>query len=327
MQRTVAFALFGLALCISLGSDGQTLQSPYPIKPVKVLVPFQAGGVPDVIARMLAQELSARLGQQFVVENRVGAGGSIALAYVAKSPADGYTLLVSSRGPLTILPHVAKTREFDVFKDFAPISILGSSVFYVVACPKHPLTTLSDLASYAHRQPLTYPSAGYGSETHIAGAILNQRLGINMTHIPYKGVPLMMTDLISCNVDLGFGAYGTVLQFIKTGKLKALAVSSKNREPETPEVPTLKELGFDYLDVVLLPWYGILAPANTPQFIIDKLHAATVDILKMESFQDRLRVRGITGISSKTPKDFSMVISEEFKRMEKIVREGKIVAE
>lgn len=317
MHGAISFALFSLALFISSGSAAQ---AQYPIKPVKVVVPFQPGG-------LLAQELSNRLGQQFVVDNRVGAGGSIALAYVAKSPVDGYTLLVTPQSPLTIGPHVVKSREFDVIKDFAPISILGRSAFYVIVCPKIPLTTLSDLAAYARRQPLTYPSSGYGSETHIAGAMLNQRLGINMTHVPYKGVPLMMADLISCAVDFGFGAYGTVLPFIKAGKLKAIAVSSANREPETPEVPTLKELGFDYLDIVLLPWYGVLAPANTPRFIIGKLHAETVEILKMDSIRERLRGRGITGMSSEAPKDFSALISVDFNRLKKIVREGKIAAE
>jgi tripartite-type tricarboxylate transporter receptor subunit TctC len=319
-KRWMSAILFNCALCISLGAAAQ---SPYPNKPVKFVVPYLAGGAPDVLARTLAQELSTRLGEQFIVENRAGAGGNIGAAYVAKAPADGYTLFFASEAPLAINPHIYKSPGFDPIKDFAPITQLVSTAYYVIVCPKLPVATLKELAAYARQKPLTYASTGYGTTMNLAGELLKLGMGFDMAHVPYKGVPPAMVDIMACAVDVGFSAYGSGLPFIKGGKVKALAISTAMRMPETPDVPTLRELGLANMEQVESS-FSVLAPAGTPKPIIDLLHSEIVKVMKTKAMQDNVRNRGMTVMINETPAEFAAWIVETSRRYKKIVTDAKI---
>ncbi len=308
-----------------LTAAGVQAQGAYPAKPVKLVVPFLPGGAPDVVARVVAQELSTRLGQQFIVENRAGAGGNVAADYIAKSAPDGYALLAASEAPLVMNPHVYKSLPYDPVNDFSPVILIAQSAFYVVACPKLPIATMSDLVALAKRQRLSYASSGHGTNMNMNGETVKVQAGIDMTHVPYKGAPPAMADVMSCNVDIGFGAFGTVLPLIKGGRLKALAVSTAARAPETPEVPTLAESGFPELSRQEA-YYGFLAPARTPAPIIDLLNREVREILKMPAIIEGFRARGLTVISG-SPKDFAERLANDYKKYGKIVKDARIRTE
>ena len=323
MRKVLSFLLFCAVLSLSSGVAAQGL---YPNKPVKFVVSFLAGGAPDVVARMLAQELTTRFGQQFIVENRAGSGGSIGAGYVAKSPPDGYTLFFATEAPLVINPLLYKSLSYDTLKDFTPITMLVKTAFYVIVCPRLPVSTLSELAAHARRQPTTYASTGHGTTMNLAGEMLKKGMSFDMTHVPYKGVPPAMGDIMSCTVDVGFGAFGSALPLIKAGKVKALAISTPNRVPETPDVPTLRESGFASLEQIESS-FSLLAPAGTPQPVIDLLYAEVVKIMKTKSMQDRMAERGITVQVSDTPADFAAWITSASRRYKTIIDDAKISIE
>src|SRR5215469_11602883 len=227
----VLFVILMLSLCAAARSSAE---EHYPNRTVKFVVPYLAGGAPDVLARVLAEELSNRLGQQFIVEDQGGMGGSLGAANVAKSAPDGYTLLFSSEAPLVINPQIYHSLGYDPVADFAPITLLVRTAFYVITCPTLPVSSIQELASYGRTHHLTYASTGFGTTMNLAGEMLKRKLAFEMTHIPYKGVPPSMTDIMACNVDVGFGAYNSALPLIKSGKVKALAISTTTRAPATP---------------------------------------------------------------------------------------------
>ena len=323
MKRVLSAICFGFAACMALGASAQ---AQYPHKPVRFIVPYGAGGAPDVLARMIAEELSKTFGEQFIVENRGGAGGNIGAAAAAKAAPDGYTLLFASEAPLAINPHIYKSPGFDPIKDFAPITMLVKTAYYVVVCPKLPVNSLKDLAAYARQKPLSYASTGYGTTMNLAGELLKQGMNFDMAHVPYKGVPPAMTDIMACAVDVGFGAHGTALPLIKSGRVKGLAVSSETRMPETPEIPTLRELGFANMEQVESS-FSVLAPAGTPQAIIDVLHAEILKVMRSKKMQDAVKARGMTVLLSEKPADFAAWIVEASKRYKKIVTDAKITVD
>lgn len=296
---------FAASLSIVLAASGPGLshaQSPYPTRPVRLIVPYLAGGAPDIVARVLGQELASSLGQAFIVENRPGAGGSLATEYVVKAAPDGYTLLVTPDSPLTINPSVFKNLSYDPAKDLAPISTVASSSFFVVACPKSSANSIDDLVSEARTRRVTYASSGIGTIMHISGEAIRLRAGVNLTHVPYKGAPPAMADVMNCNVDFGFGAYGTVLPFIKSGKLKALAVSSNQRDPDLPAVPTVAEAGYPELAQLETP-YGVLAPAGTPLAVVTALNTAIAAALKKAAVVEGFHKRGMV-VATSTPEGY-----------------------
>jgi tripartite-type tricarboxylate transporter receptor subunit TctC len=301
-------------------------QADYPSRPVRFVVPYAPGGGPDVTARLLAAELAKRLGQPFVVENRTGAGGSLATDYVAKASADGYTILAPSEAPLVINPHVFKSVGYDALKDFAPVILTVKSAFYVVACPKLEASTVGELVALAKRKPVSYASSGAGTNMHLAGETLNQRAGIAMTHIPYKGALPAMGDVMNCNVQIGFGAYGTVLPMIKAGKLKALAISTEKRSPDTPQVPTLAEGGLSEVAASLEAYYGLFAPAKTPGAVVARLNAEVAEVLKMPAMVEALNARGLLVLSG-TPAEAGARIAADYARYARVVKAGNIRAE
>jgi tripartite-type tricarboxylate transporter receptor subunit TctC len=314
------YKLVALVAMYSLTPTLASAQSvPYPNRSVKVIVAISPGGTPDILARLLSAKLSQRTGQQFIVENRVGAGGNIAAELTAKAPADGYTLFFPANAVLTLNPAVYERPGFDPLRDFAPISIMGTGGYYFLACPNVPAKSMQELVALAKKGPGTfsYATAGHGTSHHLAGEMLNNMAGIRLTHVPYKGFGQGVTDALSCKVDLIIGAVAAGNPYVKSGRLKALAVTSKSRFDGTPEVPTMIESGFPDFEVEA--WYGLLAPARTLRTVIDKLHAETVAVLKEKDIVDRLGEQGLEVVGN-SPEEFSARIRNELEKSTRLVK-------
>jgi tripartite-type tricarboxylate transporter receptor subunit TctC len=278
-------------------------------------VPFPPGGAPDLVGRTLANRLSERLGQPFVVENRTGAGGNIAAEAVAKSAPDGYTLLATSDGPLVINPSVYPSMPFDTLRDFAPISIAASAGLVLMACPSLPASSLQDVLNLTQSRKLTYASSGYGSSQHVAAELLKDSATIELTHVPYKGFGAAVGDAISCNIDLIFGAISTGIPHVRSGKLKPIAVTQPKRHPGLPDTPTFGEAG--HPGVVIEAYMGLLAPAGTPRAIIDKLAIEVAAILAEKETAERLTGAGLDLVRS-TPEQYAARIRADLVKYAKL---------
>jgi tripartite-type tricarboxylate transporter receptor subunit TctC len=289
----------------------------YPTRPVKVVIPFPPGGAPDLVGRALAARLGERLGQPFVPENRSGAGGNIAAEAVAKAAPDGYTLLATSDGPLVINPNVYASVPFDPLRDFAPISLTASIGLVLMACPSAQITTVSDLTVLARSKKLSFASSGFGSSQHLAGEMLKASAGIELTHVPYKGFGQAVLDAVACNVDLVFGAISSGLPYVRSGKLKAIAVTIPRRHPGLPDTPTFAEAG--HPGVAMEAYFGMLAPAGTPRAIIERLHAEVVAVLKEKDTAERLGGAGLDVVGS-SPEDFAARIKTDLERFAKVAK-------
>jgi len=289
----------------------------YPSRTVRVVVPFPPGGAPDLVGRTLANRLSERLGQPFVVENRTGAGGNIAAEAVAKAAPDGYTLLATSDGPLVINPSVYKDLAFNALRDFAPISIAASAGLVLMACPALPASSLQEVLALAKSRKLTYASSGYGSSQHVAAELLKDSAGIDLTHVPYKGFGAAVGDAMSCNVDLIFGAISTGIPHIRSGKLKPIAVTQPKRHPGLPETPTFGEAG--HRAVVMEAYMGLLAPAGTPRDIVDKLYSEVQIILKEKETSERLTGAGLDLVRS-SPDEYAARIKADLEKYAKLAK-------
>lgn len=287
----------------------------YPNRTVRVVVPFPPGGAPDLVGRTLANRLSERLGQPFVVENRTGAGGNIAAEAVAKSTPDGYTLLATSDGPLVINPSVYPTMPFDTLRDFAPISIAASAGLVLMACPSLAISSVSDMIALAKKKKLTYASSGYGSSQHVAAELLKDSATIDLTHVPYKGFGAAVGDAISCTVDLIFGAISTGIPHVRAGKLKPIAVTQPKRHPGLPNTPTFSEAG--HPSVVMEAYMGLLAPAGTPRSIVDKLYTEVAAILLEKEPAERLTGAGLDLVRS-TPEQYAARIRADLVKYAKL---------
>jgi tripartite-type tricarboxylate transporter receptor subunit TctC len=264
----------------------------YPTRTVRVVVPFPPGGAPDLVGRTLANRLSERLGQPFVVENRTGAGGNIAAEAVAKSAPDGYTLLATSDGPLVINPSVYPAMPFDTLRDFAPISIAASAGLVLMGCLSLPVSSLQDVLNLAKSRKLTYASSGYGSSQHVAAELLKDSAAIDLTHVPYKGFGAAVGDAISCNVDLIFGAISTGIPHVRAGKLKPIAVTQPKRHPGLPDTPTFGEAG--HPGVVMEAYMGLLievAAILLEKETAERLTGAGLDLVRSTPEQYAARIR------------------------------------
>ena len=291
-------------------------QGAYPARAVKVIVAVSPGGTPDILARLLSAKLSQRTGQQFIVENRVGAGGNIAAEATARAPADGYTLFFPANAVLTLNPAVYDRPGFDPLRDFAPISIMGTGGYFFLACPNVPAKSMQELVALAKQRPLTYATAGHGTSHHLAGEMLNRMAGIQLTHVPYKGFGQGVTDALGCKVDLIIGAVASSLPYAKAGRLRALAVTSASRFGGLPEVPTMVEAGFPGFEVDA--WYSLLAPARTPRAIIDRLNAEMVSVVKEKDMIERLREQGLEAVGN-TPEEFAVRLRAELEKSRQLV--------
>jgi tripartite-type tricarboxylate transporter receptor subunit TctC len=287
---------------------------------VRIIVPYPPGGPTDLLTRSIAAKLSARFGQPFIVENRSGAGANIGTEEAARAAPDGNTLLLGASGPLIVNVSLYKHLRFDPRKDFAPITNIASIPLVLLAHPSLPVDSVQQLIAYgkAHPGELSYGSSGAGSGGHLAGALFAQRAGIEMTHIPYRGMAPATTDLLAGHLKLMVGGLMSALPSLKTAQLKALAVVTPQRVPFAPDIPTVAESGLPGFEIQV--WYGLLAPAKTPPAIVDKLHAAIIDAIDKPDVDKTLFVDGGLVKIASTPEEFKAQIAREIPQYAAIVK-------
>ena len=315
----------GCAAGLSVHAPSSPAQK-YPTKPIRLIVPFAAGGSTDAIARVLGQRLGEKLGQQFIVDNRTGANGNIGTDIVAKAQPDGYTLLMAFDATMVINPSAYAKLPFDPVKDFAPITKVAALPLILVAHPSFPANNVKELIAYAKQKPgVNYSSSGHASTPHLAMLMFEQRTGTRFTHIAYKGGGQAVVDVLAGQVPLLATAIPTVQAHLKSGKLKALALTSVKRHASLPDVGTFAEAGLSGFDVAA--WYGLLAPAGTPRAVIARLHDETVKILATPEMQERfLTTLGGDAVGN-TPEQFAADIKADIARWSKIVKESGLKVE
>ena len=311
------------AACLLAALAGGAPTQDYPAKPIRLIVPFATGGVTDTIARVMADKLSQRLGQNMIVENRPGGSGNPGTQYVAQSAADGYTLLLAFDGTMVINPFVFPKVPFDTVKDFVPVTKLGDAALVLVAHPSLPAKNFGELMAYSKANPgkLSFGHSGTGGTTHVAGELLKQRTGLDMTHIPYKSGGQAVIDAIGGQVPLAYSAVAGAQAYVKAGKLVAIGVSTPRRVGSLPGVPTFIEQGVSGFDVS--SWVGVMAPAKTPRAVIDKLNAAIVAVLKEPDVRERFATLGIEPVGN-TPEQFGEQIKVDLARWQKVVEAARI---
>jgi len=297
----------------------------WPAKPVRYLVGYAPGGGTDIVARTMGVRLTDMLGQQFVIDNRPGAGGNIATETLIRAPADGYTIMAGNIGPIAVNPSLYKL-SFDPLRDLAPVSLLALAPLLIVVHPALPAKNIKELIALAKREPgkLSYSSAGTGSSNHLAGALFNMLAGVETVHIPYRGAGPAMIDLLAGQVMLSFVTMPSAMSHIKTGKLRVLAVTSNKRSSIAPEVPTTAEAGLPGHEVSA--WYSVVVAAGTPKPIIDRLHGALVKTLQVPEVRDRLIAEGADPIGN-TPEEFGTFMAAETAKWAKVVKVSGMKAE
>jgi tripartite-type tricarboxylate transporter receptor subunit TctC len=319
--------LSALGAAFVLGAPSTTwAQSAWPAKPVRIVVPFTAAGTTDILARALAPELQRVLGQPFVVDNKPGAGGNLGAAEVAKAPADGYTLLMGTVGTHAINPALYPKMPYDHVKDFAPVTLVAGVPNVLVVNPafaqKHGIQSVADLIKVAKAQPgrLNFASSGNGTSIHLSGELFKAMTGTFMVHFPYRGSGPALMDLMGGNTDLMFDNLPSAMVHIKSGKLKALAVTSAQRSGALPDVPTVAEAGGAALAAYeASSWFGLLAPAGTPPEIIQRLQQETAKALNSPAIKERLLSQGAIP-SGNTPAEFAKLIEQETKKWAAVVK-------
>jgi tripartite-type tricarboxylate transporter receptor subunit TctC len=297
----------------------------YPARPVRLIVPYAAGGNADIVGRLVGQRLAENLGQPVVIDNRGGANSIIGTAVAAKSPPDGYTLLIVAPAIATN-PSMVKELPYDTLRDLAPISLVGSTPIILVAHPSLPGRTLKELIALARARPgeLNYASSGHGSPANLAGALMNLMAGIKLVHVTYKGTAQATNDVIAGHMHLGFPSMTSVLPHVKAGKLKALGITGLKRSPLAPEIPTVAEGGLPGYQASI--WNGLLAPAGTPGPVIARLNAETVKGLGSPEMRARFAGLG-ADIETSSPGDFRAFIESETKKWARVIRESGIRVE
>ncbi len=314
-----------LAAALPLATAATFAQTAYPSKPVKIVVPFPPGGTSDVLARLIGVKLGEALGQPVLVENRAGSGGNIGADQVAKSPADGHTLLLMDVGNLAIAPSLYKL-PFNVLNDFAPVSMVAYSPHLLVTSTKVPANTVAELVTYAKAKDVRLSfaaAAGMGSATHLAGVVFARRNGIDWNYVPYKGGAQAMTDLLGGHVDVTFNGMVATYPHVKAGKIKLIALSSAKRNSVLPQVPTVAEAMPGFLTG---SWQGLLAPAGTPKAVVDKLHNEVARIVTLPEVQEKLVALGAE-TAHMSSDEFATWLKAEVPAMAKIVRDEKITVE
>ena len=319
LVKTVCAALVTLASGIAHAQS-------YPTKPIKVIIPFVAGGSSDIVGRAIASKFQEYLGQPGVVENKPGANGSIAAEYVAKADPDGYTILVGSIGVFSINAALFKDLRYDPVRDFAPITLAVTTPNVLVTKPELKANSMKELVEFAKKNPgkVSYCSSGTGSSDHLTGELFKQGAEVLALHVPYRGGAACQTDLMGNQVDISFQNLGAVTNYIKGGKMKALAVTAKARHPQLPGVPTVGEAGFP--DLVVTSWQAVAAPAKTSREIVRKLNDATVRALRATDIRERVTQIGFDVVAS-TPEEFGDFMRAEVERWTQVVRRGRIQPE
>ena len=312
-----------VVLCAALVPHHAMGQS-WPTKPVRFLTGFGVGGSSDQLARMIASQLSTSLGQQVIVDSRPGGNGVAGTALAAKAPADGYTYLVVFDAHATN-PSLQKSLPYDTLRDFTPVMLFASSPYGLVVAPASPYVTLGDLIAAAKARPgeLTLGSSGIGSRGHLAMVLIEQRAGFKITQIAYRGPPQTITDVIGGQITMQMGTFFFVSPFIKSQRVRALAVTSAARMQQLPEIPTVAEQGFPGYEVH--SWWGIVAPAGVPKPILQRLHAEMKNVLGTQQMRERLEQLGMT-IRASSPEEFTRYLVSEMQLWGKVVRDAKISA-
>jgi tripartite-type tricarboxylate transporter receptor subunit TctC len=324
MNRSMLATLAVAALAAL--APGLAWPQAYPAKPVRLIVPFPPGGSTDIVARIVAQKLGERLGQQVVVENRGGAGGTIGTEVVARAAPDGYTLGVGSTSTHAVAPSVYAKLGYDPVKDFAPISLVAVSPYLLVVHPDVQVKSLQEFVAYVKARPgkLNYASAGTGSTTHLAMEMLKSAAGLYIVHIPYNGNGPAGTAVIAGQVEALFGSLPAVLPHAKSGRVRPIAVGTPKRSPSLPDVPTVAESGFPGFDASL--WLAIMAPAGTPPAVVDRLHREIVAVIGSPDAADTLAKAGAEPLTS-TPAELAGMVKDGVGKYAKIVKQAGIKAE
>ena len=304
------------ALALACAAHAQN----YPSHPIRIIVPYAPGGLPDTMTRLVGGKLADSLGQPIVVENMGGAGGINGVAEVVKSAPDGYTLLVADVGQVAINPHLFSRLPYQPLKDLAPVSLIGTSPLYLVAHPSVPANTLKELVALAKKEPgkLNYGSSGIGSIHHLATEALKSGFGIDIVHVPYKGTGQSVPALLGGQVALLYSALPSIAGHLKDGKVKMLAISTAKRSPQTPDVPTVAESGIPGYDFVAE--IGLLAPANTPRDVIQRLAGEVAKVVKQPDVVKRFTELGIDAVGS-TPADYAALNKTEYEKYGKLVKQ------
>jgi tripartite-type tricarboxylate transporter receptor subunit TctC len=304
----------------------QALAQAWPAKPIRLVVPFPAGGSTDVVGRVIAQELSMRLGQNVVVDNRGGASGTIGSEAVARMVPDGYTLLLSNVGSQGVGPSLFATVKYDAVKDFTHIAMIGTFPNVMIAHPSVPAKSVAEFVALAKRSPgkLNYATSGNGSTNHFMGELLKYYAGIEMVHVPYKGSGPALTDVVGKQMEFMFDSMPSAAQHIKSGSVIALAVSGAERSQAYPQVPTFKESGFG--NIVISNWFGLSAPANTPQEVVQRVNAEMKVILAKPDIVTRLEGLGLTA-QVMTPEQFTRFVATDVESWRSAVKNTGIKAD
>ena len=314
MKFTIAFICGLLSLVLTAPANAQS----YPNKPVRVVVPYPPGGPTDIVARVLFQQVSEATGQQFLVDNRAGAGGNIGAEIVAKSPADGYTLLIGTTAH-AINMSLFKNLSYDVQKDFAPVSLLTQGPLVLVAHPQFPANSIKEVIELAKSKSggLNFASSGNGQSTHLSAELFNTMAGIKMAHVPYKGSAPALTDVMSGQVDVMFDTTLSAMPFVKAGKLKALGLTSPVRSPAAPDVPTIAESGLPGYEV--FAWNGVFVPAGTPKAIIQQLNDQIRKAMLLPQVKDKFSAQGFAA-SWNSPENFGVFVKNEVDKWSRTVK-------
>jgi len=313
------------AALLALAAGGAQAQA-FPTKPIRVVIPFVAGGSSDIVGRAISSKFQEFLGQPAVVENKPGANGAIAAEFVAKADPDGHTVLVGSIGVFSINAALFKDLRYNPVRDFAPITLAVTTPNVLITKPSLPANSVKDLIAYAKANPgkLSYCSSGTGSSDHLTGEVFKQGADIQAVHVPYKGGAACQTDIMGNQVDISFQNLGAVTNYIKSGKMKALAVTAPARNPQLPDVPSAKEAGFG--DLIVTSWQAVAAPARTPAPVIARLNDAMVRTMKSPEIRERMNQIGFDVVAG-TPEEFGKFMKAEVDRWTAVVQKGGIKAE
>ncbi len=323
MKKIVSTFILGFSLLSLQGASAQVAS--YPNRQIKIISPFSTGGIADGISRIIAQGLSEAYSQPVIVENKTGGGGNIGADFVAKSPADGYTLIMGSIGTHAVNPYLVKNMPYDPLKDFVPVAFVLDAEGLLAVNPGLPVKSVSELIAYVKANPgkVSYGSGGIGTASNLAGELFNLTAKIDMTHIPYKGNALAITDLIGGQTQVMFATMPTILPYVKSDKLRGLAVTGATRDPSMPDLPSISETlpGFDVKN-----WIGLFAPAGTPPAIVKKLHAEVNKIMMQPAVQKKLESEGAKYYAM-TPEAFGAFQKKESVRWGKIIKSAGIKPE
>ena len=323
-SRRLVTAMLATATIASL-APGLVQAQDYPTKPVRMVLPFPPGGVTDLLARALAEKLAARLGQPVIVDNRPGAGTVLASDTVARAPADGHTLLLAASS-IGTAPLLYDKVNYDAIKSFAPVTQVASVVHILAVNPKLPVKNVGELLAYARQNPgkLNYGSTGMGTSTHLEMELFKNMGNAFLVHIPYKGSGPALIDMVAGQLDVMFDAWGSSGPFVKSGKLRALAVTTAQRSAAVPDLPTVAESGLKGYEA--MPWLGLMAPAGTPAPAINRIHREVAEILKEAEMQEKFKTWGLDIIGN-TPAEFATFLRKDIAQWDRVIKSASIKAD